>query len=264
MLGILAVVAAAAATEEVCDPAATATRLRAAPLLPPCCEETDLASPEELAAPDEQSLLDDGCLARCERPPRAEDVCLAVRKRWWRAARALLQKLEVKERDRVRQFLMATKTGAGSVVQDLVMRDPDSVSRITPAVQWAQGRTTVRVLVRFSPKRHGPVSVPFVEEPELALNASTLVFSGSGFPHGRKPIRFELALPLSRPIDATASTHSFASAGRLTLVLAKGTNGTWGALCAEAGAGERRGPVTSWWEMQESIGEHGMPCHGIA
>ena len=45
----------------------------------------------------------------------------------------------------------------------------------------------------------------------------------------------------------------FEGRGQLTLALAKEENATWKQLCPAAVEGERRGSVSTWFEMQESI-----------
>ena len=113
------------------------------------------------------------------------------------------------------------------------------MSVVVPAVQWAQTKSVVHVLVRFSPKKHGPVSVATVDEPDVALNATHLRFSATARPSvnsGKKPLRFELCIALDKPIDPAASTHSLASSGRLTLQLAKATTGGWERLAPRSSA----------------------------
>ena len=141
---------------------------------------------------------------------------------------------------------MAYKDGAASVAQLALAGGAESVSVVVPAVQWAQTKSVVHVLVRFSPKKHGPVSVATVDEPDVALNATHLRFSATARPSvnsGKKPLRFELCIALDKPIDPAASTHSLASSGRLTLQLAKATTGGWERLAPKVvGAEERRDP----------------------
>ncbi len=240
----LAAVRAEAATG-ACSADVSAAALLAAPLQPPCCD----------AVPGgEDELLASGCGRDCAAAVPAWMVCLAVRRGWWRLARALLPRLaDGGERDHLRQFAQSVKDGAARVVSLHQLGGSDDAAIVTPAVQWAQSRTAVHVLIRFSPKKHGPVSVSTVTSPSLQINASHVAFTAHGAPLARKPLHFELNLPLAGRIAAERSSHAYGT-GRLTLTLPKADDpDTWAELCVAAEPGERRGHVTSWWEMAQSL-----------
>lgn len=125
---------------------------------------------------------------------------------------------------------------------------------MTPACQWAQNHTTVALAVRYSPKKHGPVSVASVKEPQVVLNESHVSWTAIARPHARREILFALLLELHAPINPEGSSWSVGSAGRLTFSLAKATGGKWPALTKPTGKDTRRGPITIWFEMQEHFG----------
>ena len=94
--------------------------------------------------------------------------------------------------------------------------------------------TAVHVLIRYSPKKHGPVSVSTVTSPSLQINASHVAFTAHGAPLARKPLHFELNLPLAGRIAAERSSHAYGT-GRLTLTLPKADDSdTWTELCVAA------------------------------
>ena len=64
---------------------------------------------------------------------------------------------------------------------------------------------------------------------------------------------FELRLPLEQRILPAVSSWSFEGRGQLTLHLVKEVNASWSQLCARAAEGERRGAVTTWHEMLDTI-----------
>lgn len=249
--------AALALSDDACSTASSLSTFVSDPVQPPGC-----ATPFA----DEDALLSANCIAAGD--ALAPATCAAIRKQWWRAAKAMAALLSDADRNQARRFAMAYKDGAASVAQLALAGGAESVSVVVPAVQWAQTKSVVHVLVRFSPKKHGPVSVATVDEPDVALNATHLRFSATARPSvnsGKKPLRFELCIALDKPIDPAASTHSLASSGRLTLQLAKATTGGWERLAPKVvGAEERRSFITSWFEMQETLDRQGgvaaPPC----
>ena len=123
---------------------------------------------------------------------------------------------------------------------------------VTPAVLWAQNESCVALAVRFSPKKHGPVSVASVDEPKVELNDSHVYFEALAHPFQRKPLRFVLELDLSQEIVAADSTWSLSS-GRLTATLAKREHATWTRLDKNHSISSvvRHGPISTWFEMAE-------------
>jgi len=126
----------------------------------------------------------------------------------------------------------------------------DAVTSVVPAVQWAQAHGAVHVLVRFTTKKHGPVAVANVDDAKVELAANMVSFSARG---RGKPLVFELRLPLEQRILPAVSSWSFEGRGQLTLHLVKEVNASWSQLCARAAEGERRGAVTTWHEMLDTI-----------
>ena len=155
-------------------------------------------------------------------------------------------------RHQVRHFAEHRRKGNGRV-QLLQGAAHTKAAVVVPAVQWAQNSSLVAIAVRFSPKKHGPVSVASVEQPKVLITEKHLSFSAAGLSvNGGKHLRFELELPLAHAIDAEASTWSAApGGGRLTVQLAKGTVGErWRTLAtppAADGGGARRGHNSTWW-----------------
>ena len=239
----------------------------------PCAAEvTDVTlmhSPIRLAAcssvtfDTEEALLQSECAAAGGTEADVDAVCLMLRRQWWPAVKLVLP--SISERTRIRQLADAIRTGAGAVVDTSRLQgaqrwtggNEDSV--VTPAVQWAQNGTVVAVAIRFSPKKHGPVSVASVLDPSVAIEDRSVKFAAKA---KGKPLRFELELELFDRIDAQASSWTGSSAGRLTLTLVKAEAGAmWSALVRPPGASEgagkaRHGHISSWYEMQQHFGSN--------
>lgn len=232
-----------------CEPTATETSLATQPVSA-CASSFD----------DEDTLLAAIAAGTCAGGIQASAACSMMRHGWRRAALALLPSLAADE-DRVslRQFLESRREGASSVISLLRLGGDDGLrSLVAPAVQWAQNQTVVALAVRYSPKRHGPVSVSSVEEPNVSLNATHLSFDALARPHARRELRFELLLELHAPISPEQSSWTIGSAGRLTLTLVKQSPAIWPKLAQPAAEGARRGPITPWFEKQQVLGSVGV------
>ena len=193
-------------------------------------------------------------------------VCAALRRGWQSAARALVRTATDAGRTRIRHFAEFRRRETTSVVQLLQSTVHTTDATIVPAVQWAQNGSTVAVMVRFSPKKHGPVSVSVVDKPEVSLTASHLSFTGEGNSvNGGKRLRFALELPFTHDIVPEASTFNpSGTGGRVTLQLAKAKTGEhWATLARAITASDgsdghqprRVGPISSWFEMQMQFEE---------
>ena len=234
-----------AAMGNPCDASATHKSFMTTPIELQGCPSSPFA--------DEATLVRE--LVQC--PDAAADgaaACLAMRRGWRRAARTLTESTDAAGRTAIRHFAEASRAGAESVVKLLGRSSsgapPSSTpSTIVPACQWAQNDTIVAVAVRFSPKKHGPVSVANVDEPDISLNATHVRFHA--FARG-KPLRFELELVLAaRIVPEDSSWKVTGTAGRMTLQLVKEVHGTWPSLVGAPADGVRRGHVSTWFEMQQ-------------
>lgn len=202
----------------------------------------------------EEALLGSECLSS-EMVP-ADAVCAAMNMRWWAAAKALLPRLASDGRPAVRSHVQAVKDGSAGLIGLVRRGGSDAGLLVRPAVSWAQSHEAVHVRVRFSPKKHGPVSASKIESPEVRVGAAAIGFSA----HARsvnsgKRLDFRLELPLNASIDEESSTHALAP-GRLTFRLAKAEPGQrWKALAASPGEGEaiEYGHVGAWFEEQERL-----------
>jgi hypothetical protein len=223
-----------------------------------------LSRPLELAScptafDSEAALLSASCAEAASHD--GVPICLAMRRGWFDAA-SMLSRLSVSAAGyaRVRNFVESWKREATSVVQLLQTDTHTKTALVVPACQWAQNASVVAVAVRFSPKKHGPVSVASVEEPRVLLTERHVSFSATGLSvNGGKKLRFELELPLAHAIDAELSSwKAERSGGRLTMQLIKAEAGEhWPALAtppASDGSGARRGHISTWFEMQQQLG----------
>ena len=210
---------------------------------------------------EEDALLEHSCVRSSDEPVVDQSeihhvVCACMRRRWWRAARLLLPRVSTSSSvGEVRRFASHARDGASEAVTMLLRGSStgirhDAVTSVVPAVQWAQAHGAVHVLVRFTTKKHGPVAVANVDDPKVDLTADMLSFSARG---RGKPLVFELRLPLEQRILPAASSWSFEGRGQLTLHLVKEVNASWSQLSPRAEEGERRGAVTTWHEMLDTV-----------
>lgn len=228
------------ATANPCSTADPTADMMAQPIRLPSCGSFD----------DEPTLLAALCATAEEHD--GGPVCMAMRRGWSDAVRLLVPRTSASGATKVRHFAEHRRKEATAVVQLLQGAAHTKAAVVVPAVQWAQNSSLVAIAVRFSPKKHGPVSVASVEQPKVLITEKHLSFSAAGLSvNGGKHLRFELELPLAHAIDAEASTWSAApGGGRLTVQLAKGTVGErWRTLAtppAADGSGARRGHISTW------------------
>ena len=231
------------------------------------CEPTEtalglLSAPIEACASvfeTEDALLASDCSS-----VDVEQVCRMARRGWWRAVKHTLPAVADDQRVPLRQFLEAHRAGAKDIVALLraegvrrYQQTGEDRTVIVPACQWAQSTSTVAVAVRYSPKRHGPVSVANVDDANVELTETHVSFTALA---RGKPLKFVLEVELEGRIDPTKSSWSASAAGRLTLTLAKAEAGTtWVRLAKPAAAGAPRlPPITTWHEMAEHFGVQPM------
>lgn len=248
----LACCSCALGERDACDAAETAVTLLRQPIrLDSCTMEFE----------DESSLLSAACAAGSTHD--GTPVCLAMRRGWWEAVRALAPSTSTVGYRRVRQFSEQRRRDAITVMQVLQGDAHTKAAVVVPAVQWAQNGSVVALAVRFSPKKHGPVSVATVEEPRVLLTEKHLSFSAAGQSvNGGKRLRFELELPLAHAIDTDASRWT-TERTRITAHLVKAESDVhWSALATpppQDGSGARRGHISTWFEMQQQLGWSGNP-----
>jgi len=242
----------ARATRDACDLTNTSAAWATQQVHLPGCEEP---------FHEEDALLEHSCVSSSDEPVVDQNeihhaVCACMRRRWWRAARLLLPRVSTSSSvGEVRRFASHARDGASETVTMLLRGSStgirhDAVTSVVPAVQWAQAHGAVHVLVRFTTKKHGPVAVANVDDAKVELAANMVSFSARG---RGKPLVFELRLPLEQRILPAVSSWSFEGRGQLTLHLVKEVNASWSQLCARAAEGERRGAVTTWHEMLDTI-----------
>lgn len=129
-------------------------------------------------------------------------------------------------------------------------------------MQWAQNQSHVAVAVRFSPKKHGPVSVSRIERPEVIFSSTHLSFTGQGTSvNGGKRLSFDLQISLAHAILPEQSSHKLAgTGGRMTMLLTKANASAerWELLHQQDHKSvdvERRGHISTWFEMQQQFDE---------
>ena len=180
-----------------------------------------------------------------------EAVQYSAYRHWWVAARGALDVLRTRNvaiGSEVRQAVTTLRDEAGSVL-NLMRQTKMDEATINCAVMWAQGESSVNLLIKFAARLDAPVTVLNVDNEQVLINATHVTFSGIG---RQKPKRYQVHIELFAPIVAENSSWNFGSVGTVRFRLAKAAGGDWPRLTASTE------PVKNhrvWWEGQEQIAQ---------
>ena len=180
-----------------------------------------------------------------------EAVQYSANRHWWVAARAALDVLRTRNvaiGSEVRQAVTTLRDEAGSVLTLMRQTKMDEAT-INCAVMWAQGESSVNLLIKFAGRLDAPVTVLNVDNEQVVINATHVTFSGIG---RQKPKRYQVHIELFAPIVAENSSWNFGSVGTVRFRLSKASGGEWPRLTASTE------PVKNhrvWWEGQEQIAQ---------
>jgi hypothetical protein len=117
---------------------------------------------------------------------------------------------------------------------------------VSPAMQWAQNSTHVFITVKFAQRWNAPGALE-VENETVSFTACCFNFTAFG-EHSFIRRRYHLSFELFRPTLAAASSWFLASAGRVTVMIAKATPSNWPRLLASEAKPQNLG---IWRDMKE-------------
>ena len=178
-----------------------------------------------------------------------EAVQYSAYRHWWAAARGALDVLRTRNvaiGSEVRQAVTTLRDEAGSVL-NLMRQTKMDEATINCAVMWAQGESSVNLLIKFAARLDAPVTVLNVDNEKVELGNDTLTFEATG---RQKPKTFKLNLTFHGAILAERSTWSFASVGRMSFTIAKAVNETWPRLLQGKAKPKN---MYSWYERQTAL-----------
>jgi len=176
----------------------------------------------------------------------------AAQRHWWAAARGfvnLLRSANVAVSSETRFALTQLRDESASVLSLLRQTRMDEAT-IRCAVLWAQGTTGVHLSVKFASRLDAPVTVLNVDNEQVTINETHVLFSGIG---RQKPKRYVVEIELFEPIQPALSSWAFGSVGTVRFTLRKGNATEWKRLTLAAEGLPFKHRV--WWEKQEQVEE---------
>lgn len=161
----------------------------------------------------------------------AGDVELFVRSGWYDAVRDIVQRSHEGSEDdarrvatMVRQAVQAEKNSLDDLIRALD-RNYGRASEVSPAVQWAQNSTHVFLSVKFAQRWNAPGALE-VENETVSITSCCFNFTAFG-EHSMIRRRYHLSWEFFKPMLPDSSSWSRASAGRMTVFLAKAKAASW-------------------------------------
>lgn len=183
----------------------------------------------------------------------AEDVEQLVHRGWHDAIRALVARSQATSEEvsqqvaaQVRHAVYAERNRLDDLVR-VLDRNYGKAVDVSPAMQWAQNSTHVFVAVKFCARWNAPGALE-VENETVAFSGCCFNFTAFG-EHSFIRRRYHLSFELFRPISAAASSWFFASAGRVTVVIAKSSAANWPRLFSVAETQPKN--LGIWRDMRE-------------
>jgi len=184
--------------------------------------------------------------------PSQSDVLYALEHGWWDAATAMLRTMRergeaVGAMQEVRSTATRIRDQATDVINLLRVGANAEETSVSCAFQWAQRPEYIYLNVKFSSRIDGPVTVLNVDNENITLTNSSLVFTAVG---RQKPKTFRLNLDFHKEIDPDLSQWSFASVGRLSFTIAKKSFETWPRLLHDK---KKPKNMHHWYERQVAL-----------
>jgi len=181
------------------------------------------------------------------------DVEQLVHRGWHDAVRALVarshatsQEVAQKVAAHVRHAVTAEKNRLDDLIR-VLDKNYGKASDVNPAMQWAQNSTHVFIAVKFCKRWNAPGALE-VENETVSFSACCFNFTAFG-EHSFIRRRYHLSFELFRPIVAAASSWFLASAGRVTVLIAKGSPANWPRLFR--GADSQPKNLGVWLDMRD-------------
>merc|ERR1719272_1557409 len=161
----------------------------------------------------------------------AEDVEHLVHRGWHDAVQALVARSQAtsdevsqKVAAQVRHAVYSEKNRLDDLIRALDRNYGKAVD-VSPAMQWAQNSTHLFIAIKFCKRWNAPGALEVKNE---TVDFSSCCFNFTAFgEHSMILRRYQLSLELFRKVDASASSWFFASAGRVTVIIAKTAPANW-------------------------------------
>lgn len=186
-------------------------------------------------------------------PNLASGMELLVHRGWHEAVTALVaashkssEEAAQKVAAQVRHAVYAERKHLDDLIRSLDRNYARAVD-VSPAMQWAQNSTHVFLAIKFCQRWNAPGALE-VENETVSFAGGCFNFTAFG-EHSFIRRRYHLSFELFQPTLSAASSWFFASAGRVTVIIAKALPGNWPRLMA-AGIVEPKN-LGVWRDMRE-------------
>lgn len=143
------------------------------------------------------------------------------------------------------ESILKERTENTTAVQ-AVPEETQKVQIVAPAFQWAQSKSHVYLLVKYSAKMNSP---GYSEARNISVSfTNNSVYLSADVDYDNHIIRFILNLALFKDIAVQNSTHASESVGRMYISMEKAEEGKWKRLLKSE---EKPENMKLWWDMQE-------------
>merc|ERR1719379_1830351 len=146
----------------------------------------------------------------------------------------------------VRHSVYAERNRLDDLVR-ILDRNYGTAHDVSPAIQWAQNSTHVFITVKFCTRWNAPGALE-VENETVSFSSCCFNFTAFG-EHSFIRRRYHLSFQLFQSIIGEASSWFHASAGRVTVTIAKAKPGNWPRLFATGQ--EQPKNLGIWRDMKE-------------
>ena len=148
-----------------------------------------------------------------------------VENSWWKAGEKLITVAYAKGIDISTEFKQAVSRQRASIqkLQNLINKNKEDYTVISPAFQWAQGREDLKMNIKLAHKWDTPSTLGCTVE-SVQFNTSSVYFEAK-CPASKK--KFVLNLRLMNKINPSACDWTEAAVGRIVLNMKKYEVGIW-------------------------------------
>lgn len=182
-----------------------------------------------------------------------EDVEQLVHRGWHDAVRALVARGQTTSNEvaqkvaaQVRRAVYAERNRLDDLVRALDKNYHKAVD-VSPAMQWAQNTTHVFIAMKFAQRWNAPGALE-VENETVTFTGCCFNFTAFG-EHSFIRRKYHLSFELFRPTTPAASSWFLASAGRVTVIIAKASAANWPRLMLTAEAQPKN--LGIWRDMRD-------------
>eukprot|EP00746_Dinoflagellata_sp_MGD_P014719 gnl/MRDRNA2_/MRDRNA2_132405_c0_seq1.p1 gnl/MRDRNA2_/MRDRNA2_132405_c0~~gnl/MRDRNA2_/MRDRNA2_132405_c0_seq1.p1 ORF type:complete len:378 (+),score=74.45 gnl/MRDRNA2_/MRDRNA2_132405_c0_seq1:57-1190(+) len=194
-----------------------------------------------------------------------EQIGKFILRSWWKLSREIIERaiyepffkanadeqvLRTSRRidQAMRKAIGSMRIDMESLTNALNPKHSTSISTIRPALQWAQGKSSVHLNIKYSARFNAPGALR-VENLMVNFTDGGLTMSADGEHSGIRK-RYELDLKFFAAINAQKSSWNSGSVGKLSMTVAKKTAGKWSRLLKDP---KKVHNIQMWQSYQEQL-----------